>query len=238
MKKTLLALILGISLFSACVKDNIDQPAEPKVIPCEAQTGNPAGRSYSSDSVIVYACTSKHCGLLPLSTRNYWIYQDSIFADGVFSKVQYDTLRFTNTVQSLADGLVWWQSNIEVGLPDLVYANDSTLFSMADRFFTPNVKDAKKEYGLFPGDSLRYLTSFEDAAAQGRSLKVAGTISTPAGDFDENVYFEKNARNYRKDQVFFKPGIGVLRYVQEKAPLGFRVLKLQQISTLVSYHIE
>lgn len=138
----------------------------------------------------------------------------------------------------MSDELVWWESNISVGLPEKMYANDSALFKMEDRLFTPGVTDAKKEYSLFPGDSLRYLASFEDAAAMGRSLKIQDAITTPAGSFADYIYFEKNARNYRKDQVYFKPGIGVIRYIQEKAPMGFPQIKLQQISTLIAYHIE
>ena len=52
------------------------------------------------------------------------------------------------------------------------------------------------------------------------------------------VFTEKNARNYRKNQVILKPGLGVLKYIQEKAPIGQRVIKLQQVLTLVAFHIE
>ncbi|MBK8951729.1 MAG: hypothetical protein IPM85_04795 [Chitinophagaceae bacterium] len=228
--------VIGNFVFASCEKSELTQPVVAE--PCVEQTANPAGRSYNADSVVPYTCTTKHCGFLPLSTKNYWVYQDSLFVDGAFLKVQLDTLRFTNTFKSLPDGLVWWQGNLEVGLPGTLFANDSAFYSINDRLFVPDVKDAKKEYSLFPGDSVRYLASFEDAAAQGRSLKVTGTYKTPAGSFADYLYFEKNARNYRKDQVYFKPGIGVLKYVQEKAPMGTRELKVQQISTLVAWHIE
>lgn len=236
MKKVTLYLLITTLFFASCAKDEIVSPVIEEQ--CIAQTSNPAGRSYSNDSVIVFNCTSKHCGIIPLSTKNYWVYEDSIFTDGVLQKVQLDTLRYSTTYKSLSDGLVWWQSSMDIGLPETLYANDSTLFSISDRVFMPDVKDAKKEYGLFSGDSLRYLANFEDAAAQGRSLKISGNFKTPAGSFTDYLYFEKNARNYRKDQVYFEPGIGVLKYIQEKAPMGTRFLKLQQISTLVSYHIE
>lgn len=231
-----LYLLITTIFFASCAKDEIVPPVTEEQ--CIAQTSNPAGRSYSNDSVIVFNCTSKHCGIIPLSTKNYWVYEDSIFSDGVLQKVQLDTLRYSTTYKSLSDGLVWWQASMDIGLPETLYANDSTLFSISDRVFMPDVKDAKKEYGLFAGDSLRYLANFEDAAAQGRSLKISGNFKTPAGSFNDYLYFEKNARNYRKDQVYFEPGIGVLKYIQEKAPMGTRFLKLQQISTLVSYHIE
>ena len=235
MKKIILPLVTGCILFASCRKDiSVENYYEP----CELQTVNPAGRSYSSDSVVNFTCTSKHCGLIPLSSKNFWIYEDSVFADGVFQKVQYDTLRFVSNKKTLSDGLVWWQSNINIGLPQTLYANDSSFFDLQDRLFTPDVKDVKKEYSLFPGDSLRYLTSFEDAAAIGRSLKVESTISSPAGMFNDCIYFEKHARNYRKDQLTFKPGVGVIRYVVEKARMGERVLLLQQVFTLVKYYIE
>jgi hypothetical protein len=221
----------------ACRKSDVLQPLA-KTATCELQTANPAGRSYSSDSFVAYNCTQKHCGLLPLSHNNYWIYEDSIFANGVFSKVQFDTLRFLTNKKTLSDGIVWWEGNISIGLPDLLYANDSSFFGLTNRLFTPEIMDVKKEFGLFQGDSIRYLTSFEDAAAQGRSLKIESPLATSAGTFDDCVYFEKNARNYRRDQVFFKPGVGVVKYIQEKAPIGQRVIKLQQVSTLVGLHIE
>lgn len=212
---------------------------DPEIVqPCELQTDNPAGRSYTSDSVISFTCTTKHCGIIPLSIQNYWVYEDSIFNNGVLVKVGYDTLRYTNTYKSLTDGLVWWQGNLSVGLPEILYANDSSIFEINNRLFAPGIKNAEKEYGLFPGDSIKYLSSFEDAAAFGRSLKMDNAIKTSAGVFTDCLYFEKNARNYRKDQVYFKPGIGVLKYVQEKAPMGTFTIKLQQVSTLVAFYIE
>lgn len=236
LKKVILSLFAGSLFLSSCKKESFVTPETEE--PCLLQTFNPAGRSYSSDSLVSFECTSKFCGLMPMSTRNFWIYEDSVFTDGVFSHIQYDTLRFSKTWKTLSDELVWWESNISVGLPEKLYANDSALFKMEDRLFTPGVTDAKKEYSLFPGDSLRYLASFEDAAAMGRSLKIQEKITTPAGSFADYIYFEKNARNYRKDQVYFKPGIGVIRYIQEKAPMGFPQIKLQQVSTLIAYHIE
>jgi hypothetical protein len=87
-------------------------------------------------------------------------------------------------------------------------------------------------------DSTRFLSSFEDIAAQAKILRLNAIISAPAGNFSDCIYFEKYSRNYRKDQVFFKPGIGVIRYVREMAPMGTSLLKMQQVSNLVSIHIE
>lgn len=237
LSKLLLSLLIGSFLFSACRKDSFAPVAEPG-IPCQLQTENPAGRSYSSESVVDFACTEKHCGLMPLSAKNYWVYEDSVFNNGAFVRVQLDTVRYTSTKKSLSDGLIWWESNITVGLPETLYANDSAFFTLGDRLFNPDIKDAKRDFNIPAGDSVKYLTSFEDAAANGRSVKLQTAVKTPAGTFNDCVYFEKNARFFRKDQVYFKPGLGVVKYIQEKASPGSTFIKLQQISTLIAVHIE
>lgn len=233
MKRTYLSILIGSIIFFGCKKENF-VPAEA----CELQTANPSGRSYAADSVVAVSYAKKNCGLLPLSKRNYWVYEDSVFDNGAFIKVQYDTLRYSSTRKSLADNLIWWEGNIFIGLPGRLYANDSAFFEMQNRMFTPGIIDAKQDFALFPGDSVHYLTSFEDAAAQGRSVKIESTLKTPAGFFEDCILFEKNARNYRRDQVYFKPGLGVVKYIMEKAPMGTRLIKLQQVSTLVDVHIE
>ena len=138
----------------------------------------------------------------------------------------------------MADGLIWWEGNLFIGLPETLYANESAFFNLSERLFAPDLLDAKKEFTIPEGDSLNYITNFEDAAAKGRSLKLTTPVSTSFGTFNDCVYFEKNARNYRKEQVFFKPGLGVIKFIYEKAPIGKRVIELQQISTLVGVHFE
>ncbi len=242
MKKTIATLILGSVCFLSCKKEDLFElppPVQEKIpVTCINQTENPAGRTYDSDSLVGYLCLEKHCGLMPLSAKGYWIYEDSVFNDGNFQRVQMDTLRFKRTYRSVSDGLVWWESDVYVGLPQRLYTNDSAIFYTQQQLHNPDRVDAKKDYSLFAGDSLRYLAGFDDIAASGRSLKLPGAVNTPAGTFDDCIYFEKHARNYRKDQVFFKPGVGVLKYIQEKAPMGTRILKLQNILTLVAFHIE
>src|SRR6185369_13820694 len=236
LKKTILPLILGSICFFSCKKEQFAQRLIQEA--CEFQTDNPAGRSYSSGSVVPITYTKKQCGMMPLSNKNYWVYQDSMFDNGNFLKVQYDTLRFNLNWKSLTDNLVWWEGTLQVGLPEKLYATDSTFFEMQERLFTPGMIDARKDFGLFEGDSLLYLTSFDDNAAQGRSVKLKSPVASPAGNFNDCILFEKNARNFRRDQVFFKPGFGVIRYTKELAPMGTRTIKLQQVSNLVAFHIE
>ncbi len=236
LKKTLLSLLIGSLFFSACRKENHFTPENES---CLAQTDNPSGRSYTPDSLVAVSYTQKNCGLLPLCSKSYWVYEDSVFSDGIFVRVQHDTLRFTKAYQSASDKLIWWETNIEIGLPDLLYSNDSAIFLAEYRLFAPDpIRDVKTEYTLFPGDSLRYLTSFEDNAAMGRSVKLNDIIATPAGNFSSCILFEKKAPFFRKDQVFFKPGLGVVKYISEKAVMGSPVMKVHQVSTLISYHLD
>lgn len=240
MSKLLVSILLGGLLFSACRKDQTySQPELAAKTPCLLQKENPAGRSYLQDSVISFTCAESFCAIIPLNSRNYWIYEDSVFTDGIFTKVQYDTLYFAQQMKSLQDGIVWWKSNISVGLPEILYASDSSFYTMNARLFTPGYMDVKKDYSLFPGDSIRYLTSFDDNAAIGRSLKLTAPFETQYGTYFNCIYFEKDARNYRKDRLYFQPGVGVIRYIREKAGPGFpRVVKVQQVMTLVAFHFE
>jgi hypothetical protein len=237
LSKLILTVLVGGLFFSACRKD-VSTPQPEPAVPCQFQTENPAGRSYTDASIVDYTCVDKHCGMMPLHAKNYWVYEDSIFSNGTFLRVQLDTLRYSSNKRTLPDGLIWWEGNLNVGLPSTLYSNDTAFFVLNDRLFNPGIKDVRKDYSLFPGDSLRYLANFDDAAANGRSLRLYSPVTTAFGSFSGCIYFEKNARNFRRDQVFFKPGLGVLKYIQEKAPPGNPVIKLQQVSTLVAVHFE
>ena len=242
LSKLLSSLILGCLAFTACRKESsslVPPTAAAAQTNCIVPFTNPAGKAYDQDSVVNFVCTQSFCGILPLNSRNYWIYEDSIFTDGVFTKTVLDTLRFDEQMVAVQDGSVWWKPSMSVGLPNVIFANDSSLFVMTERLFTPGYMDAKKEFGLFAGDSIRYLANFDDYAAQGRGLKISGPVDIEGSKFNGVLYFEKLARNYRRDQVWFLPGVGVLKYTHEQANNGFpRVVRLQKISTLVAYHLE
>ena len=235
MKHLILSLLIGSLLFTACTKEKIQVAKNT----CIEQKTNPSGRSYTPDLMIATSYMTKNCGLMPLSRSAYWIYQDSLFTAGVFTSVKYDTLRFIQTYQSLPDSIIWWRANIEIGLPTLMYANDSALFLAEYRMFTQDpIIDAKQEYSLFEGDSIKYYTSFEDIGAIGRSVKLDAVVKTAAGNFSDCILFEKKSPRYRTDQVFFKPGLGVVRYVTEQATMGSPEMKLAKISTLVNFRVD
>lgn len=175
---------------------------------------------------------------MPLSSTSYWVYEDSFFNAGSFVSTRMDTLRFTKNFLSLSDKLVWWQSSLNVGLPAILYSNDSAIFQAVDRIFFPSkVIDASKEFSEFSGDSLIYLSSFGDNAAIGKAKKLEDRITTPYGSFDGCILFEKKAPFSRRDQVIFKPGLGVIKYRLELAPMGSPEMQLQQISTLKSFYL-
>lgn len=203
------------------------------------QTDNPDKRSYSYPDLMEVDYTSKNCGIIPLSEKFYWIYLDSIYENGAFSHTENDTLRFEKTYKTQNDGLIWWEANKFMGLPDKCYANDSCIFSLGIRMFSSvPILDAKKEFYLFPQDSIRYMTSFGDEAAMGKAIKLSSTVSTSYGNYSDCILFEKYARSYRRDRVTIKPGIGVIKFTHEEAPLGNFTIQLQRISTLIRYHIE
>lgn len=205
------------------------------------QSGDPEGRSYPASSITEFNYSKKNCGIIPLSSKNYWVYQDSIFNEGVFLTTRYDTLRFTTSLKTQTDNFIWWKaSKFSIGLPKILHASNSAIFGLETRFFNPDFKDVQKQYSLFEGESSSFLTSFsgDDVAANGIAIKLQSNYKTPAGIFEDCLYFEKNARGYRNEQIILKPGIGIVKFKLEKALMGSFVVKLQQTSTLVSYHIE
>jgi hypothetical protein len=238
LKQTFILLLLGVICFSSCRKER--NYNTENVLACEMQQGDPEGLSYPSSSITEFRYSKKNCGIIPLSTKSYWVYQDSIFNNGVFAKVQYDTLRFASTWKSSTDGFIWWKSNISVGLPKMLHASDSAIFGLETTYFNPDFKNVQKQYSLFEGESSSFLTTFsgDDVAANGIASKLQSNYKTPAGIFGNCIYFEKNARGYRNEQIILKPGIGIVKFKLEKALMGSFVLKLQQTSTLISYHIE
>lgn len=235
MSKFLATLLAGSLLFTACSKNGYYPLPEPvSKTNCVPAKENPAGRTYSGEWVATFDCTENFCGIMPMSRLSYWVYEDSIYNEGVFSHVVLDTLRFSRQVKTIQDGLVWWKPNREIGLPELMYANDSSFFSLTERNFSPGTWDSKKDFGLFAGDSIRFQASFSDIAATGRGLHMYTPIETDMGKLSDYFYFEKLARNYRRDQVWIKPGIGVIRYTTEQANAGYpRVVTLRKVSTLV-----
>jgi hypothetical protein len=202
------------------------------------QTGNPGGHSYLHTELSPIEYSAKHCGLIPLSAKHYWIYQDSIFENGIFTHTELDTLKFFKTWQTQPDGLIWWQADKAVGLPDVCYANDSTIFGLEQRVFaSPAVFDAKKQIWLSSQDSTRFLTSFIDEAAIGTE-KMNKEISSPVGKFSDCIFLEKYAPGYRKEQTYLKPGIGVIKFIHMETPIGSSSMEMQRISTLIKFYID
>ena len=65
--------------------------------------------------------------------------------------MQYDTLRFTFTLKADTDDLIWWESNLNVGLPKILYATDSAFFGLEDKYYgNPIFKIANKAKSQAP----------------------------------------------------------------------------------------
>ena len=236
MRKTIVPLIIGSFLFATCTKEAFFEIATETN--CFTPTEEPAAGSYNCDELIAIDYLGTHCGFMPLSRKNYWVYVDSFFNDGNFQSVQLDTLRFKTTYRSATDNIIWWESNMDIGLPARLFVNENGIFQMQRRMFSACTWESNKEFITPAGDSSKYMARFDDIAAQGRAVKLAAMVTTPIGDFSDCILFEKYSRNFRKDQVIFKPGIGVVRYTREMSLRGHPLLKLQQISTLIQVHLE
>jgi hypothetical protein len=237
LKRTTLSFLLITLLLGACRKNN--QLIIQEAALCKEQTANPTGSTYTNAQFISVDYRDKNCGLMPLSKNSYWVYQDSIFSQGTFVSVKNDTLRFNKTYMSQPDGLIWWEPNQEIGLPAQMYVSDSSIYIADFRLFaTDPIRDAKQEYGLFAGDSIGYLASFDDNAALGKSLKLTTQVVTPAGSFSDCIMYEKKSPYSRRDQMFFKPGLGVAKYTYELFDFNTMQWQPEKKSTLISFHLD
>lgn len=229
--KTFSLSLLFIALLWGCRKNNAPEKA------CLPQMENPLGRTYNCNEVALIDYEAEHCGALPISEKYYWVYEDSIFDNGVFLQKRLDTLRFSRSFISYSDNLIWWEPDKFLGLPEKLYANDSIIFKLEPRIFSsPCVMDVKREYYTPEQDYVQYLTSFDDDAAIGKITKLHHAVQVPMGSFDQCISFEKFAPTYRSDVVIFKPGIGVIKFRHQMAAPGDYEIKLQLVSSLVGMY--
>ena len=231
--KTHYILLLAALWFFSCDKENAPEK------PCTKLIENPAGRTYGCTDVIEVSYTGNYCGFMPISDRTYWVYEDSIFEDGIFKMKRLDTLRFSKKYMTITDNIIWWEADKFLGLPSKLYANDSGIYKLEYRMFSsPCVMDVKKEYYEPEQDFTQYLTSFDDDAAIGRINKLHSPVTVPTGSFEQCISFEKFAPTYRSDKVIIKMGVGVIKFIHQLAPPSDTEIKLQLVSSLVGVYKE
>jgi hypothetical protein len=171
-----------------------------------------------------------------LTSKNYWVYEDSLFdGDGNFKLIQIDTLRYTKTLQT-PDNLIWWETKKDIGLPKKLYASDDAIYGLQKGTFIMDTFYSKR--GFYEADSVNFLSGFNDIVAFGKIVKRAEPLKTPLGTFDSYILFEKYSPGYRRDKVYFVPGLGVIQYTSEfyKAPGPPSKMKLFIKSTLMGYY--
>jgi len=205
---------------------------------CINQTTNPVDNSYFEGDVKTINYSGNHCGLLPLNSGNYWIYEDSIFDNsGNLKTVQLDTLSYTKTIRT-PDNLIWWEGNKNVGLPNQVYSSNTAIYGLQRGFFIADSFYSKKEFYEVEKDSASYYSAFGDIFAVGKVVRKSELIQTNLGAFTNYILFEKYAPGYRRDRVYFAPGFGVIKYTSEyyNPPGPPSKMFLQIKSTLVGFH--
>jgi hypothetical protein len=232
--KTLLGTAAIIICLSSCRKTAI----APENL-CTEQTANPASNSFFSEDVASINYSGNHCGMMPVNKQSFWVYEDSLFDNsGNFLSRRFDTLRYTKTYQT-PDNLIWWEGNKEVGLPEKMYSSQTAIYGLETRMFMVDTMQSKKEFYFIEKDSVKYLTSFGDIMAFAKLERKTDMINSPAGNFHNYIFYEKYSPSYRRDRIYFVPGMGVIKYTNEyyKAPGSPANLTMNLISTLVSYHV-
>ena len=237
MKKLLPVFPVLIILFSACRKTEVPVPEVSET--CIEQTVNPLANSYDTNDVISVNYAGSHCGMMPLSSKNYWIYQDSIFDNnGFFKTTKIDTLRYTKTLQT-PDKLIWWEGSKDVGLPAKIYSSTDAIYGLQKGMFMADSMYSKREFYDADADT-SFFAGFADIVAFGKIIHKSEVLQTEAESFSEYILYEKYAPGYRRDRVYFVPGFGVIKYTSEyyKAPGPPSNMKMLIKSSLVSNHSE
>lgn len=232
MKQLYILFIALILLISACKKTELPVLEEA----CIEQTADPMMAAYDTNQVHYINYSGKHCGFMPLNSKSYWVYEDSLFdSEGNFNLVQIDTLRYSKTLQS-PDNLIWWETKKDIGLPRKLYASDDAIYGLQKGTFIMDSFYSKREF--YVADSVNFLSGFNDIIAFGKIVRRTEPVETPAGIFYNYILFEKYSPGYRRDKVYFVPGLGVIQYTSEfyKAPGPPSKMKLFIKSSLVSYY--
>jgi hypothetical protein len=236
LKKLVLVFPVFIFLFTACRKSQLPVAISET---CIEQTANPVANSYDTNDVVSVNYTRSHCGMMPLSAKNYWVYQDSLFDNsGAFKSIKLDTLRYTKTFQT-PDHLIWWEGSKDVGLPKDIYSSSDAIYGLQKGTFMADSMYSKREFYEADADT-SFLAGFADIVAFGKIINKTEILQTEAGSFPEYILYEKYAPGYRRDRIYFVPGFGVIKYTSEyyKAPGPPSNMKLLIKSSLVSYHSE
>lgn len=233
MKKLFIIFTVLILFISACKKTELPVIEEA----CLEQTIDPLSAAYDTNQVHYINYSGKHCGFMPLNSKNYWLYEDSVFdSDGYFKYTQVDTLRYTKTIQT-PDNLIWWETKKDVGLPRKLYASDNAIYGLQNGTFIADSFYSKREFYEAESDSVSFLSGFADIVAFAKIVRRTEPVETPAGSFFNYILYEKYSPGYRRDRVYFVPGLGVIQYTSEfyKAPGPPSKMKLFIKSSLVSY---
>jgi hypothetical protein len=154
--------------------------------------------------------SQKHCGILPISKKNYWIYLDSLFdITGQFTQIKIDTLRFIKAHMS-PDSITWWSTNNTFkGFLQYSYSTDSVLYTLGTNW---GGKPVVKWFHYMNTDSTSENCNYTDHPTICEAKKLYQAVIVPAGKFNNCLLFTKKWILPELLNIYFKPGIGVLRF--------------------------
>lgn len=231
MNKAILTIFITIYLIS-CKKQTAQQNNN-----CTINTLEPSAVYTTTADFMEIDYTASHCGYLPLSKKNYWVYLDSIFdATGQFQNTVTDTLRFTKTYRT-PDGIIWWSVGAGRGLAASSgysiynYSTANISFGTTINF---GGKSGIKWYYAINTPSVTDTLPYSDLSSPCYAEKLNTPIQTPAGNFSGCMFFNKKMVYGTSIELssWFKPEIGSVKTDLIQNGVRFRT------STLVSYHIE
>lgn len=230
LKRYQLLCLLLLMIFS-CNRE--DKDIEHKG--CIPNTQIPTG-TYGLSSNVIVSYNGNHCGYLPLSKKNYWIYTDSSTdANGQLQFKTTDTLRFLVTSRT-PDGIIWWSrvpgtANFALGYDSYFYSTDSTTYTISKQY--GDDIGIKWFYAIKNSPTAEDLY-YSDVSSPCNAQRLSNNVTVPAGSFSNCMFFVKtnvwgNGIEYK---IRYKPGLGILRC---EASLGTRIV---YTSTLINYYIE
>jgi hypothetical protein len=240
MKKNFILLFFAILVIYACKKDN--KPLETEQCTYPIPTRVPRTFYDVANQLPEIQYNQSHCGYLPLSKENYWVFQDSVFDDntGQFISTAIDTLRFNKTFQS-NDSIVWWKPNNDFallkGFYTRMYSTDSVLYALNQGAF--GSKQTLKWCYQLNVDSVSDPCIWSDA---GRMECVGKKLNSPvvvlAGSFTDCRQFIKiwEGGNIYESRlyIYYKPGLGILRAVFTRGLNGIII----HTANLSSFYID
>ncbi len=150
--------------------------------------------------------------LIPSAIGNYWIYIDSLYIDGEFNSVSFDTMTIVDTMHTL--GKKWWKVEGYRTLPYIweYYAIENDSVYSIQGGWSPILS---LDY-IYPTDSLTVLQTLieGDLGLLRYVIKSTAPVTTDIGTFQNcGKYYGGWSKDSQYAEEYIKPGIGFVKSI-------------------------